>query len=237
MSCSTSKRKIREVKVIPTVIKSEDVSVSPEEFDLLMEMKKRIDPGTFSWDEISLLSKIRKDPNDSLSLYFLGKLYYKLNDMSKASKYLGRSTKLNTKNAAAFHLLATIYDVEARTLKEERKSWDYLEKARSLDPHNTEILLEMGIFMLAFGELGEARQRLEEAKAHAIKVADLCAIDTVLSEVYIRLNNPSASKSCVVRAKTLNHEYYREVRYWLEGFLNERKKWQGRLRPRHPSRL
>lgn len=42
MSCSTLKRKIREVKVIPTVIKSEDVSVSSEEFDLLIEMKKRI---------------------------------------------------------------------------------------------------------------------------------------------------------------------------------------------------
>ena len=192
--------------------------------------------GPFSWDEIKLLSEIKKYPNDSLSMYLLGKLYHERNDMSKAREYLERSTKLNPKNAAAFHLLATICDAEARTLKEERRAWDYLEKARSLDPHNAEILLEMGIFLLAFGELEKARQRLEEAKAQAIKVADLCAIDTVLSEVYMRLNNPSASKRCILRAKTLNHEYYRKMRYWLEGFLKEREKWQGRLRSPHPSR-
>ena len=192
--------------------------------------------GPFSWDERSLLFKIKKYPDDSLSLYLLGKLYYERNDISKAREYLERSTKLNPKNVAAFHLLATICDAEARTLKGERKAWDYLEKARSLDPHNTEILLEMGIFLLAFGELDNARQRLEEAKTHAIKVADLCAIDTVLSEVYMRLNKPSASKRCILRAKTLNYEYYREMRYWLEGFLKERKKWQGRLRSPYPSR-
>lgn len=115
-------------------------------------------------------------------------------------------------------------------MNEERKAWNYLEKAQSLDSHNTEILLEMGMFLLAFGELDNARQRLEEAKAHTIKVADLCAIDTVLSEVYMRLNNTSASKRCISRAKTLDHKYYREIRYWLEGFLKERKKWLGRLR-------
>lgn len=192
--------------------------------------------GPFSWDERSLLSKIKKDPDDSLSLYLLGKLYYERNDISKAREYLERSTKLNPKNAEAFHLLATICDAEARTLKEERKAWDYLENARSLDQHNAEILLEMGITLLAFGELDNARQRLEEAKAHAIRDAKLCAIDTVLSEVYIRLNNPSASKRCFLRAKTLNQEYHRKMKYWLEGFLKERKKWQGRLRPQHPSR-
>lgn len=188
--------------------------------------------GPFSWDEKNLLSQIKKYPADSLSLYLLGKLYYERNDMNKAREYLERFTKLNPKNAAAFHLLATICDAEARTLKEERKAWNYLEKARDLDPHNTEILLESGITLLAFGELDNARQRLEEAKKHAIGVANLCAIDTALSEVYKRLNNPSASKKCILRAKTLNAKYYNEVRYWLEGFLSERKKWQGRLRPR-----
>ena len=88
--------------------------------------------GPFSWDEISLLSQIKKYPDDSLSLYLLGKLYYERNDMSKAREYLERSTKLNPKNAAAFHLLAIICDAEARTLKEERKAWNYLKRLGAL---------------------------------------------------------------------------------------------------------
>lgn len=185
--------------------------------------------GPFSWHEKSLLSKIRKHPNDSLSLFLLGKLYYEKNDLSKARKYLEESTKFNKKNAVAFHLLATICDVEARTLSEERKAWNYLEKARILDPDNVEILLETGIMLLAFGELELARKRLERARAQTIQETELCAANTVLSEVYAQMNNSAASRKSVSKATALNHKYYKEIKYWLTGFLKERKKWQGRL--------
>lgn len=39
---------------IPTIIKSEDKSVSPETFDFLEEMKKRINPHPYSWGEIDV---------------------------------------------------------------------------------------------------------------------------------------------------------------------------------------
>ena len=52
MSKKTSKKKVSEIKGIPTIIKSEDKSVSPETFDFLEEMKKRINPHPYSWDEI-----------------------------------------------------------------------------------------------------------------------------------------------------------------------------------------
>ena len=54
MNCSTSKKKVKKVKVISTVIKSEDQSVSPESFDFIEEMMKRIDPGTFCWDDMDV---------------------------------------------------------------------------------------------------------------------------------------------------------------------------------------
>ena len=54
MNCSTSKMKIRDVKTIPVVVEAEDGSVSPETFDLLEEMMKQIDPGTFSWNDMDV---------------------------------------------------------------------------------------------------------------------------------------------------------------------------------------
>lgn len=54
MNCSTSKKKIKDVRSIPTIIKSKNESVSSENFDFLEEMKKRINPGTFSWDNMDV---------------------------------------------------------------------------------------------------------------------------------------------------------------------------------------
>jgi len=49
---STSRKKLREVKNIPVIIRCEDSSVSPEKFDFLTEMMKRIDPDPYSWDDM-----------------------------------------------------------------------------------------------------------------------------------------------------------------------------------------
>lgn len=54
MGCSNAKIPFKEVKTIPAVIESEDAAISPEEFDVLKEMTSRIDPGTFSWDEMDV---------------------------------------------------------------------------------------------------------------------------------------------------------------------------------------
>jgi len=54
MGCSNAKIPFKEVKTIPAVIESEDAAISPEEFDFLKEMTSRIDPGTFSWDEMDV---------------------------------------------------------------------------------------------------------------------------------------------------------------------------------------
>lgn len=51
---STRKMKITDLKEIPTAVTCEDASVSPEEFDLLEEMMKRIKPGTFSWNDMDV---------------------------------------------------------------------------------------------------------------------------------------------------------------------------------------
>jgi len=54
MSNKTPKKKVSEVKGIPTIIKSEDKPSSVETFDFLEEMKKRINPRPYSWDEIDV---------------------------------------------------------------------------------------------------------------------------------------------------------------------------------------
>lgn len=51
---STKSIKIKNLKEILTVVSCEDCSVSPETFDFLEEMMKRINPGTFSWDEMEV---------------------------------------------------------------------------------------------------------------------------------------------------------------------------------------
>jgi hypothetical protein len=54
MDCSTAKKPFKKMKTIPAVVKSEDSSILPKEFDFLKEMTSHVDPGTFSWDEIDI---------------------------------------------------------------------------------------------------------------------------------------------------------------------------------------
>lgn len=63
MSRSTPKRKTKELKEVPVRMKSEDEALQFE-VDLLDEMKKHIDPGPYSWDDmyISLESYPSRHP-------------------------------------------------------------------------------------------------------------------------------------------------------------------------------
>lgn len=51
---STKKIKIKNLEEILTVLSCEDASISSETFDLLEEMMKRINPSTFSWDDMDV---------------------------------------------------------------------------------------------------------------------------------------------------------------------------------------
>jgi len=51
---SSKKTEIGILKAIPTTISCKDNSISPETFDLLEEMMKRIDPNPYSWNEMEV---------------------------------------------------------------------------------------------------------------------------------------------------------------------------------------
>lgn len=54
VSYSTKKIRVKDLKGIPTVVSCEDTSASPETFNLLKEMMKRIDAGPYTWDEMEV---------------------------------------------------------------------------------------------------------------------------------------------------------------------------------------
>jgi hypothetical protein len=51
---STRRIRIRELTEIPTIVRCEDAFICSETFDLLKEIKKHIDPGSYSWDQIDI---------------------------------------------------------------------------------------------------------------------------------------------------------------------------------------
>jgi len=190
---------------------------------IIFERKQLYSP--FSWDERELKNMTAKNPKDALAWYLLGKLYFKRNDTYPAIECMEKAKMLNPKNSDIWHSLGILYDVSAKTIRDERKALKHLEKARGLDANNVEILIEIGAMYIALGNLSQAIENLDEAMKLSSNNSELSEINQILSKVYEQIGDSVKAKHFSERAKELAPDYQTKVRKWLDSFLTERKKW------------
>jgi arylsulfatase A-like enzyme/Flp pilus assembly protein TadD len=91
---------------------------------------------------------------------------------------------------------------EARQSRSEARAW--FERAQAVDPTNPNVKLHMGIAVLTEGNLGKARQLLEEAVAG---IPDSFAGWNALGMVVAQQGDPSGAISAWQRAQEINPEF------------------------------
>jgi len=207
--------------------------VTPDIFyERKMIVEELVSP--FLWgDEKRLKEILDKDKDDDFYNYLLGRFYYQYNRFDEAIKYLEKAKKLNPNNADVWKLLGTIYDDKAKTKMDLEKAIQHYRKAKDLEPTNHNILFELGILELAFGDYSSSLENLIKASEFASTDFDRIKIFAVLSEVYRMRGMIEKSEhylkqyQAVADFKFFKSELYlNDVIKWLQRFIEERRKLQ-----------
>jgi tetratricopeptide (TPR) repeat protein len=118
------------------------------------------------------------DPNGARVQLAEGLVYRKQGKMQEATQAFRRAAALSLPDA---HLLLGIVYKESGEYEAAEKEY---QKAEKLNPHNGQLMLEMGKLMIARGELEQARIRLEKAAEY---MPDAPAVHYQLGILYRRL--------------------------------------------------
>lgn len=195
------------------------------------ERKKLYAP--FSWDEKELIRLTDKHPEDALSWYLLGKLYFKRHDTLQAIKCLEKAKKNNPKNPESWRLLGILYDAKGTTLRDKQKALKHLEKAMELDPENVKILFAVSIINLGLGNALKAIEYLERAKK--IPATNLgmfyspCVLNQALYKAYSCIGDLAKANECLEKAKTIDAILQKRIEDVFESYMDGMKKFRKRV--------
>lgn len=208
------------------------VRVPSLSFYSMEERKKLYAP--FSWDEKELVRCTDKHPEDALSWYLLGKLYYTRNDTSQAIKCLEKAKKNNPKNPETWRLLGLLYDTKGTTSRDKQRALKHLEKARELDPENVEILFEVSIINLSLGNALKAIEYMERAKKIPVTNVGVfdnpCVLNQVLYKAYSYVGDLAKANECLEKAKTTNAILQKSIEGPFESYMDGTQKFRKRSR-------
>lgn len=206
---------------------------APFLFSLSMEKRKKL-YAPFSWDEKELIRLTDKQPEDALSWYLLGKLYFKRGNTLQAIKCLEKAKKNNPKNPESWRLLGILYDTKGTTLRDKQKALKHLEKARELDPENVEILFDVSIIHLGLGNALKAIEYIERAKK--IPATNLgnfyspCVLNQALYKAYSCVGDSAKANECLEKAKTIDAIVQKRIEGLFEEYMDGMEKFRKRLR-------
>lgn len=179
----------------------------------------------FLWgDEKRLSEAVEKNQDSDFYNYLLGRFYYQRNRFDEAIKPLERAKEINPKNADVWRLLGTIYDAKAETKRDLERAIEHYRKATDLEPTNHNILLEMGIVKLAFGDYSSSIENLIKASEYTPTDFEKCAIFSVLSEAYRMKGMIGKSERFLEKSKQISKPYSDATLEWLRRFVKGREK-------------
>jgi CheY-like chemotaxis protein len=117
---------------------------------------------------------MESNPNATKPIRELGYIYYKMDKLEEAKKWLQKAAELNDLDVLAFHYLGQIY------LKEENieKAAHYLDKAMRISPRHLERGIDFAKTLVKMGRLTKASQVFD-------KTIELSGNDSALREKII----------------------------------------------------
>jgi tetratricopeptide (TPR) repeat protein len=106
-----------------------------------------------------LVTANQQMPNQTDTLFMLGKVYYAQNQYTQAQKFIERSLNQDADNLEAKGMLASIYFEKGK----QQEAIDLIEKVLEQAPKNIELRIMYGRILLAQGRFGDALDQMDEA--------------------------------------------------------------------------